>query len=51
MKKRNIKRVAILGSSIMGAGIAYHFTNIGVQVLLLDISSKDSSPNSTPKKT
>ncbi len=37
MKTRTIKKVAILGSGIMGSGIACHFANIGVQVLLLDI--------------
>lgn len=34
---RKIKKVAILGSGIMGSRIACHFANIGVQVLLLDI--------------
>ncbi|MDH5379702.1 MAG: 3-hydroxyacyl-CoA dehydrogenase/enoyl-CoA hydratase family protein [Cyclobacteriaceae bacterium] len=38
MKKRIIKKVAILGSGIMGSRIACHFANIGVQVLLLDIA-------------
>lgn len=37
MKKRTIKKVAILGSGIMGSGIACHFANIGVPVVLLDI--------------
>ncbi|MDR2205876.1 MAG: 3-hydroxyacyl-CoA dehydrogenase/enoyl-CoA hydratase family protein [Flavobacteriaceae bacterium] len=36
MKKR-IKHVTVLGSGIMGSGIAAHFANIGVQVSLLDI--------------
>lgn len=34
---RLIKKVAVIGSGIMGSGIACHFANIGVQVLLLDI--------------
>ena len=34
---KHIKRVAVIGSGIMGSGIACHFANIGVQVLLLDI--------------
>lgn len=38
---RSIKRVAILGSGIMGSRIACHFANIGVQVLLLDIAPKE----------
>jgi 3-hydroxyacyl-CoA dehydrogenase len=37
MKTRKIKKVAILGSGIMGSGIACHFANIGVPVILLDI--------------
>lgn len=39
--KRNIKKVAVLGSGIMGSRIACHFANIGLEVLLLDISPKD----------
>ncbi|MEM0999296.1 MAG: 3-hydroxyacyl-CoA dehydrogenase/enoyl-CoA hydratase family protein [Bacteroidota bacterium] len=35
--KRTIKKVAVLGSGIMGSGIACHFANIGVPVVLLDI--------------
>ena len=35
--KRIIKKVAVVGSGIMGSGIACHFANIGVEVLLLDI--------------
>lgn len=35
--KRSIKKVAVIGSGIMGSGIACHFANIGVEVLLLDI--------------
>lgn len=37
MSKRTINKVAVIGSGIMGSGIALHFANIGVQVLLLDI--------------
>lgn len=37
MSKRRIKKVAVIGSGIMGSGIACHFANIGVEVLLLDI--------------
>ena len=41
MKKRRIKRVAVIGSGIMGSGIACHFANIGVEVLLLDIVPRE----------
>jgi 3-hydroxyacyl-CoA dehydrogenase len=34
---RTIRKVAVLGSGVMGSRIACHFANIGVQVLLLDI--------------
>jgi 3-hydroxyacyl-CoA dehydrogenase len=37
MKNRSIKKVAVLGSGVMGSRIACHFANIGVEVLLLDI--------------
>ncbi|MDR6943202.1 3-hydroxyacyl-CoA dehydrogenase/enoyl-CoA hydratase family protein [Mucilaginibacter pocheonensis] len=40
--KRIIKKVAVLGSGVMGSRIACHFANIGVQVLLLDIAPKDA---------
>jgi 3-hydroxyacyl-CoA dehydrogenase len=39
--KRSIKKVAVLGSGVMGSRIACHFAGIGVQVLLLDIVPKD----------
>lgn len=41
MSKRRIKKVAIVGSGIMGSGIACHFANIGVDVLLLDIIPRE----------
>jgi 3-hydroxyacyl-CoA dehydrogenase len=34
---RRIKKAAVLGSGVMGSGIACHFANIGLEVLLLDI--------------
>ncbi|KQS47801.1 MULTISPECIES: 3-hydroxyacyl-CoA dehydrogenase/enoyl-CoA hydratase family protein [Flavobacterium] len=39
--KRLIKKVAVIGSGIMGSGIACHFANIGVEVLLLDIVPRE----------
>ena len=38
--KRTIKKVAVLGSGIMGSRIACHFANIGLEVLLLDIAPR-----------
>lgn len=34
---RSIRKVAVIGSGVMGSRIACHFAGIGVQVLLLDI--------------
>ncbi len=36
-----IRRVAVLGSGVMGSGIAAHMANAGLEVLLLDIVPKD----------
>ncbi len=44
-----IKKVAILGSGVMGSRIACHFANIGVQVLLLDIVPKEPNELETAK--
>ena len=41
MTKRRINKIAVIGSGIMGSGIACHFANIGVDVLLLDIVPRD----------
>jgi 3-hydroxyacyl-CoA dehydrogenase len=42
---RTIKKIAVLGSGVMGSRIACHFANIGVEVLLLDIVPKDAKPD------
>ena len=34
---KKIRKVAILGSGVMGSGLACHMANIGLEVLLLDI--------------
>ncbi len=39
--KRVIKKVAVLGSGVMGSRIACHFAGVGLKVLLLDIQPKD----------
>jgi 3-hydroxyacyl-CoA dehydrogenase len=38
---RNIRKVAVLGSGVMGSRIACHFANIGCEVVLLDIQPKE----------
>ena len=40
MKKR-ITKVAVIGSGIMGSGIASHLAGIGLEVLLLDIAPRE----------
>jgi len=47
---RAIKKIAVLGSGVMGSRIACHFANIGVEVLLLDILPKDAPENDKIKR-
>lgn len=39
---RTIKKVAVLGSGVMGSRIACHFANIGCEVVLLDIVPRET---------
>jgi 3-hydroxyacyl-CoA dehydrogenase len=48
MAKRIIKKIAVLGSGVMGSRIACHFAGIGVQVLLLDIVPNEAKENGNP---
>src|ERR1022692_4730832 len=48
--KRIIKKVAVLGSGVMGSRIACHFAGIGLQVLLLDIAPKELNDAEKAKK-
>lgn len=47
---RKIKRVAVLGSGIMGSGIACHLANIGLEVLMLDILPPGADENNAGNK-
>jgi len=47
--KRIIKKVAVLGSGVMGSRIACHFANIGVPVLLLDIAPQELTADEEKK--
>ena len=49
MSKRRIKKVAVIGSGIMGSGIACHFANIGVEVLLFDIVPRELNDSEKAK--
>jgi 3-hydroxyacyl-CoA dehydrogenase len=46
---RIIKKVAVLGSGVMGSRIACHFAGIGVQTLLLDMAPKELTPAETAR--
>ncbi len=48
--KRRIKKVAVIGSGVMGSRIACHFANIGLDVLLLDIVPKEAKDSKNPKE-
>jgi 3-hydroxyacyl-CoA dehydrogenase len=37
MMKYRLKKVAVLGSGVMGSGIACHLANVGMEVLMLDM--------------
>ncbi len=41
MKNRAIRKVAVIGSGVMGSRIAAHFAGIGVQALLLDVIPRE----------
>ena len=41
---RTIRKVAVLGSGVMGSRIACHFAGVGLDVLLLDIVASDVTP-------
>lgn len=47
--KRNIKKVAVLGSGVMGSAIACHMANVGLEVLLLDIIPEDAKDSKDQK--
>jgi 3-hydroxyacyl-CoA dehydrogenase len=46
--KRTIKKVAVLGSGVMGSRIACHFAGVGLQVLLLDIVPATATESTKP---
>lgn len=48
MSNRNIKKIAVLGSGVMGSRIAAHFAGVGLKVLLLDIVPKDVPEDAKP---
>ena len=46
-----IKKVAVLGSGVMGSGIACQLANVGLEVLMLDILPQGTSDNKTNRNS
>ncbi len=45
-----VRRAAVLGAGVMGAQIAAHLVNAGVEVVLFDLPAKDGDPNGIVNK-
>lgn len=45
-----VRRAAVLGAGVMGAQIAAHLTNAGVDTVLFDLPAKDGDPNGVVNK-
>jgi 3-hydroxyacyl-CoA dehydrogenase len=50
MLMKSVKKVAVLGSGVMGSRIALHFAGCGVQVLLLDMLSETSENGNSSQR-
>jgi 3-hydroxyacyl-CoA dehydrogenase len=40
-----IRKAAVLGAGVMGAQIAAHLVNAGVETVLFDLPAKEGDPN------
>ncbi len=49
-QKLLVRRAAVLGAGVMGAQIAAHLTNAGVDTVLFDLPAKDGDPNGIAAK-
>jgi 3-hydroxyacyl-CoA dehydrogenase len=49
-QKLLVRRVAVLGAGVMGAQIAAHFVNAGIDVVLFDLPAKEGDPNGIVRK-
>jgi len=45
VEKLLVRRAAVLGAGVMGAQIAAHLTNAGVDTVLFDLAAKDGNPD------
>ena len=50
-EKLLVQRAAVLGAGVMGAQIAAHLTNAGVDTVLYDLAAKDGDPNGVVLKS
>lgn len=46
---QKIKRAAVLGSGVMGSGIAAHLANLGIPTLMLDVVPNELTPDEEAK--
>ena len=49
-EKMLVRRAAVLGAGVMGAQIAAHLTNAGVDTVLFDLPAKEGDPNGVVAK-
>lgn len=49
-EKLLVRRAAVLGAGVMGAQIAAHLTNAGVETVLFDLAAKDGPKNGIARK-
>ncbi|MGY0559533.1 3-hydroxyacyl-CoA dehydrogenase/enoyl-CoA hydratase family protein [Luteimonas sp. A277] len=49
-EKLLVRRAAVLGAGVMGAQIAAHLTNAGVDTVLFDLAAKDGPPSAVVAK-
>ena len=49
-EKLLVRRAAVLGAGVMGAQIAAHLVNAGVDTVLFDLPAKDGDPNGVVRK-
>ena len=50
MSQLKIRKVAVLGAGVMGAQIAAHLVNAGVDTVLFDLTAKEGAPNAIVDK-
>ena len=45
-----VRKVAVLGAGVMGAQIAAHLVNAGVEAILFELAAKEGDPNDSVRK-